>query len=466
MKAPTRSRILTNFHIVALSRYESILSAPDARKLDTDSVSSVDTKPTNATVRVNDLLEAVTEIYRPLTSFSQRLRFFINIQLDIFDAYHRRLSDALQAYNISTSAVARRIHGSAPQNNEAKEDLKGVSALESLMRVYGSADFLESKMADWSDDMFFVDMYEELQDRSRENVELQSPTKHAFSQDSVSTPGFSLSRVVERTSSTLNNDDDDSTQGGLFDEITASYRGLRRRAEDFITSLLSSSLSEALKPYTRINTWSSLSSSASASGSGATQDMSISPQLDNPLQILSSYFSYLSPILATAPLKRIGRQLALSIQDIIWRQLVTSRSFSESGVAQLKRDVLAIWSVMDKYLGFDQGKQGMRKLADGLRLLTLEMDVDAVKEALDRDEVDDDLSAWDESVETNENNDRTSLVRNNSQKSTAWTLREVSSRLFRDEESGRGVLEDLGIEALTVIEARAIVQSRVEFGST
>ena len=455
-----------------MSRYESILSAPDARKIDTDSVSSTDTKPTNATVRVNDLLEAVTEIYRPLISFPQRLEFFIKVQLDIFDAYHRRLSDALQAYNISTSAVARRIHGSTTQNGESKEELKGMSALESLMRVYGSAEFLETKMADWSDDVFFVDMYEELQDRIKRNAELPSPTSQALRRDNVNgsmrsplTPGLSLPQIADRTSSTLTDDDEGSTQGALFDEITASYRSLRRRAEEFINSLLASSLSEALRPYTRINTWSSLSINPSPSGARVAQDVSISPQLDNPLQVLSSYLSYLSPILATAPLRRIGRQLALSVQDVIWGQIVDSRSFSDSGVAQLERDVLAIWSVMDKHLGYDQGKQGMRRLSEGLRLLTLGKEDDASEELLTGEEENADISAWDEIPEDQKTNNEENLARNNSANFAGWTLQKVVSRLFYDDESARDILKDLCIETLTVLEARAVVQSRIESGS-
>ena len=487
-----------NGFIVALSRYESILAAPDARKLDTDSVSSNDTKPTNATVRINDLLEAVTEIYRPLTDFSQRLEFFIKIQLDIFDAYHRRLSDALQAYNISTSAVARRIHGSTAQKRDSKEDLKGMSALESLMRVYGSAEFLESKMADWSDDVFFVDMYEELQDRVASKKKIHNPKSGSDTRnnikDTIHSPvasTFTVPQIAERTSSTLKNDDEDDnnlTHGALFDEITASYRSLRLRAEDFITSLLTSSLSDGLRAYTRINTWSSLSSNPSSSTSPTSitdslSDTSVPPQLDTFLQTLSSYLSYLSPILATAPLRRIGRQLALSIQDVIWNQVIDSRSFSESGAMQLKRDVLAIWGVMDRYLGFGQGEQGMRRVGDGLRLLGLgsagqENSARGGDFHDDGDDDDDDLSAWDEGGQAG-NHDRahgngptTTTTTDSDQKETTpgvMTLETVASRLFHtdngnDDESANDILRDLGIETLTIVEARGVIQRRVELG--
>ena len=44
-------------------------------------------------------------------------------------------------------------------------------------------------------------------------------------------------------------------------------------------------------------------------------------------------------------------------------------------------------------------------------------------------------------------------------------LWEVEKRLFRDNESARGVLAELNIETLTEAEARAVLERRVEIGS-
>ena len=50
---------LTEF-TVALSRYQDIIDAPESGGIDYDSVDPGATKPTNAAIRVNDLLETIT----------------------------------------------------------------------------------------------------------------------------------------------------------------------------------------------------------------------------------------------------------------------------------------------------------------------------------------------------------------------------------------------------------------------
>jgi hypothetical protein len=46
----------------------------------------------------------------------------------------------------------------------------------------------------------------------------------------------------------------------------------------------------------------------------------------------------------------------------------------------------------------------------------------------------------------------------------ALGLWEVEKRLFKDNESARDVLADLGIETLTEAEARSVLEKRVEIG--
>ena len=81
----------------ALSRYRDIIDTPDSGQIDYDGVEPGATKPSTAAIRVNDLLETITERYRPLSSFSQKLRFLIDIQITIFDQFHERLNSSLEA---------------------------------------------------------------------------------------------------------------------------------------------------------------------------------------------------------------------------------------------------------------------------------------------------------------------------------------------------------------------------------
>ena len=78
------------------------------------------------------------------------MRFLIDIQIAIFDQFHQRLQSALEAYLAATSAVVRAVQG---VSKEERAGVEGVHGLERLCRVYGSAEYLEKAMADWSDDI-------------------------------------------------------------------------------------------------------------------------------------------------------------------------------------------------------------------------------------------------------------------------------------------------------------------------
>ena len=96
-----------------------------------------------------------------MTSFKHKLAFLIDIQIAIFDQFHERLSDNLEAYLRMTTTLGRAMGG---VSREEQEKLLGVEGLESLCKTYGSADYLEKAMRDWSDDV--VRPHHPLPDRS------------------------------------------------------------------------------------------------------------------------------------------------------------------------------------------------------------------------------------------------------------------------------------------------------------
>jgi hypothetical protein len=57
------------------------------------------------------LLINAIDRYRPLTSFSQKLTFLIDIQIAIFDKYHEKLLSNLEAYLTMTTALGRAMGG-------------------------------------------------------------------------------------------------------------------------------------------------------------------------------------------------------------------------------------------------------------------------------------------------------------------------------------------------------------------
>jgi len=222
---------------VALSRYHTILAAPDAWVLDYDSVEPADSKPTKSAIRLKDLVETVTDGYRPLISFSQRLRFLIDIQIAMLDQYHERLNGSVEAFRVLSSSIARAVQGTSKEEVEA---LSGLAGLERLCKAYGSAVFMENCMRDWGEDIFFLELWEDLQSRASK-----------VSPDKSLAGNMKIRDVASVTSSALVSGDDDD-DGALFDETAGSYRELRRKTEETMVDHLVSLLKNELKAYTKM----------------------------------------------------------------------------------------------------------------------------------------------------------------------------------------------------------------------
>ena len=417
----------------ALSRYQSIIDSSEAGELDYDSVASDATKPTKAAIRVNDLLDTITERYRTLSSFSQKLRFLIDIQIAIFDQFLGRLRSSLEAYITMTSSLGRRMQGAS---REDQSELQGVKGLDHLCRVFGSADYLERAMRDWSDDVFFLELWEELQDRAK-------------TRDRVSRNLGELHEIKQKTSLAVGGDESDGEpQGALFDETAASYHRLRVRSEGVIVETLTYNIREALRPYARIGTWASLSST-SAGGV-------ISAELDGTLRLLSEYFGFLSKAVGRIALRRISRQVAHSIQSFIWDNVLVRHSFSTAGATRLNVDVSAVCSNINRYVGSGQAQLGMRKLLEGVTLISLPIrgEIQRVQPSSSGDDDWEEGGAWDDAnghaEETKEKN---------------MGLFEVERLVFMSNEDARHALEKLGLETLSEGDARAVLEKRIELGS-
>lgn len=155
------------------------------------------------------------------------------------------------------------------------------------------------------------------------------------------------------------------------------------------------------------------------------------------MRALSTQLSFLSRALGTAPLRRVSRQLLLSVQSYIWDNVLTKHTFSETGAAQLASDVDHLCHVVDSALGASSqvgiSSRTIKKLSEGLRILCLST-AEQEGDVSTKDDVP--LRLWD-----------------------------VEKRLFRDNESARSVLAELEIDSLSEAEARSVLERRVEIGS-
>ncbi|USW59559.1 Putative protein transport protein Tip20, domain B [Septoria linicola] len=414
----------------ALSRYQAIIDAPDAGELDSDAVGAGATKPSKAAVRLNDLLETITERYRYLSSYGQRIRFLIDVQINIFDTFHRRLQAALDSYISMNSTLGRTM---ANVTKEQLAEIQGVKGLDRICRVFGSADYLERAMRDWSDDLFFLELWDEMNTRHKGG-------------DTPSNSVSDLAEIQQKTSSALGAETDGGLEGALFDETAASYHRLRARSENVLLDTLKYDTQQALKPYSGIETWKTLSD--------ATR-LSTSAELDPLTRVLTDYFAFLRKALGKSPLRKAGRHVCHAIENYIWRYVLLRGSdkeqFSPAGATQLTTDVHAICRTMDQYIGTGQASLGMSRLIEGVTLLGLPVRAEIRREQLAA-ENEDEGAAWEE---TNaESEDKRSIG-----------LFEADRLIYQGHDQARYTLEQLGLDTLSTQDAMNIIKRRVELGS-
>ena len=438
-------RVEKNF---ALERYRSIRDSNESNELDFDSTGPGTTIPTKGAIRVNDLLETITDRYRSLSSFSQKLKFLIDIQLTIFDDYYQHLRESFQAYQVN-STIAGKFVQNPGLKDDPSTDVSGMKGLQRLSKIFGSAEYLERKMSDWSDDIFFLELWDELQDRARRNTGLNGSVGR----------DLSTKDVASRTSATIvsghgEESDVEGSDGGLFDETASAYRGLRILVENELTEALRSNVRGTLRVYTKVSGWASISSTVLDES-----QLSPSSSLDATLQILSAQLGFLSTVLAAAPLRRITRQVCLAVQKDILDSVVMRHSFSSAGVAQLRRDYMALETVIGKTIKAPgETQRYMKRLGDALILLGLPIKASQNGE----DQVPND-SGWD--FEEEAGSDEEFATPDETDEGKVWSLWEVEKRVFRSNESAREILNKLGLTTLNESDARTILKRRIELGS-
>ncbi|EXJ66361.1 uncharacterized protein A1O5_10513 [Cladophialophora psammophila CBS 110553] len=424
----------------ALSRYKSIRDTPDSNDIDFDA-DATQTKPTKGAIRVNDLLETITNRYRGLSSFSQKMKFLLEIQLSIFDDYHNHLHGALQAYLVSSHTAGRLLQG------QSEAEAFGLKGLESLAKIFGSAEFLERKMTDWNDEVFFLELWDELQYRAKAN----SGTGASIGTD------LRVDDVADKTSTAIKSSgtetDTDTDGSGLFDQTASAYRRLRERSEEEMLRFFDINLRAALRPYAKLAQWSSLDEPLSD-----PMAMTPSPSLDSLLQTTATLLGYLSRVLAPGSMRRICKHYCSTLQKELYENVIMHHTFSATGAAQLARDLFEIKTSIEKHsrlLGVTG--PGLRRLEEAVDLLSL----DASK-ALDNSEEDEwGFDVDDDEEKTTGQTTADEAITNDGEvrKLGLW---DVEKLIFESNEAARKALGDIGLYHLSEGEARNILKRRVE----
>ncbi|KAF4979514.1 hypothetical protein FZEAL_4282 [Fusarium zealandicum] len=382
----------------ALERFHTIMDSQDARNMDYDYTTQGKMKPTYAAVQVTDLLRSVTSQYERVRTFKHKIRFLIGIQLEILDGYHDRLRESLQAYQTISSALGRTLGA----NKEELAVLEGTGALEVLCKVIGSADHVVNTLKDWSNEEFFVSLWDELQTRAA----------HRSSQGNDITSTMSYDDVKDRTSAAVGQQRED---GALFDETISAYSMRRKAAQELLVGALIESHGKAFRAYSSRVQWTTIGEAA------VLDELTITPELDEPLRILQRNFDFLIKALSTAVFRRVWRDALSKLQDYLWQSILLRQTFTTFGATQFRRDGSALVAIVERYI--PGGSSTLDSLTEGMRLLSLPL-------------------------ETGEEG--------------GLTLKEASDRVFKDNDEARKVLEELQLEELTPQNARNILQRRVE----
>ncbi|BFZ60717.1 hypothetical protein YB2330_001763 [Saitoella coloradoensis] len=340
-----------------LMRYHEILASPDAWHLEFEGIDPAVTKPTKSALRLKDMLDTILTRYAPLPRFDHRVNFFLDVQLAILEGYLDRLNGICDAFETLSSSIIRAVPG--VHRDEARTTM-GVGGLERLCRALGSAAFLEEKMREWSEDIFFIELWQDLADAA-------SVAK--TDQSIVGSMGVEL--IAGRTSRALVTDPESGT---LFDVTIEAYQTLRERAEALIVRHLRKEIANECKSYARLQSWSSVSPAAA-------ETTAISPEFAQPVQSLTAMLSFLSTTSAHPIFLRIYCSFSSELQHWVWEHIIERNKFSEHGGQQFKRDMEGLWQACGEFCARPAVRMG--KVEDACVVLGLPTAADGKGEVLD-----------------------------------------------------------------------------------
>lgn len=384
----------------ALERYKGIMATPDAGQIDYEYNGPGKTKPTYGAVRVTDLLRSVTTQYERARRFSHKLRFLIEIQLEILDSYHDRLNGSLGAYKAMTSTAGKMVYGATKEQLAA---LEGTGAFETLCKVFGSTDHVVNALKDWSNEEFFVDLWDRLQARANKSDDKGNLAG-----------GMSHDEVKGRTSQTVGTGEDG---GILFDETIKAYTERRTAAQDLLIEAVIRSHADAFRAYVQRAQWTVVSEDTAPID---PYQLAITAELDEPLRVIKRDFDFLARTVSAAVMRRVVRGALDSLQDTLWGDVLRKNKFTALGAAQFMRDLHAVFAMVDRYV--PNASEAMATLADAAKLLNLPLEAEE----------------------------------------GFISLKQASDRVYTDNSEARKVLEELGIDTLEPGNARMILQRRVE----
>ncbi|TGO69839.1 hypothetical protein BOTNAR_0006g00260 [Botryotinia narcissicola] len=387
----------------AFQRYEEIMDSPDNGDIDYDSNESKKTKGTFGATKVTDLLKAITTQYKDLRKVSHKLRFFLNTQIAVLDRYQIRLSESLDAYISLTSTVGRIATGAT---KEQQRSVEGMAGLVSLCKVFGSADHIISTLEFLSNEAFFVELYFQLDERAQ-----------GVHPDSAIAGPITCSQLKLSTSLKLG-----TGEGTIFDTTIQGFKKIRSNAGDLLQRAIKYPFPNAFRAYLTQAQWTTVGQD-SQSLPHYTSSLTISAELDQPLQVMKEKMAYLEKTISYAAFMRIWRQAISALEDLLFNEVLLRQDFTTLGAARFSQDLKGIQSIIGNYLPLEGTAFMMPRLTQGIALLNLP------------------IEASDEEV---------------------MSLSEAAEKIYAGRQACEGVLKKLQLDLLDNPTARQIILRRVE----
>ncbi|TFK93535.1 hypothetical protein K466DRAFT_572441 [Polyporus arcularius HHB13444] len=299
----------------AMDQYFEIISSSDAWLIgDDDGEEESDMRPafrelrpTNSARRVKALVEQVTDRYSPLPHHAHRTRFLIVVQLPLLESYHARIASSLDAFETLSSTFMRAVPGALGTGDGRGDGRKltaGVEGVQRLCKALVSAKYLAGAMEMWGEDLFFLELWVEINRRAN----LRSK---AESIPSLPTP---------------NGTEDEPPEGTIFEELIRHYHSLVGRAEELIVTSVTGEVESGLKPHLQGGS----TQVTPAVGSAVPDDIALAQSLLGPLALLSSHLSFLRGTLPRATVTSLYRRIAGRLSTHLLQRQVLYRGRARS----------------------------------------------------------------------------------------------------------------------------------------
>ncbi|KAF9523602.1 TIP-1 family-domain-containing protein [Crepidotus variabilis] len=289
-------------------QYNELLGADDAwlvsEEVDTEDTSR-DLRPTVSARRMKSLIEQVTDRYSPLPRPVQKAHFLITVQLPLLESYHERISSSLAAFETVSSVFVRAVPGALSftgQNarpDDPRSRTSGTAGVNSLCKALLSAEYLQSRLEDWGEDIFFVQLWADFySDLTLRNWAKKTPL--------LPNPSDSDGSVPNET---------------IFKELVAIYRETATRSQDMILQLVCNEVEQDLRAH-RL-------AAAQSRQNQPDDDLELSQTLLIPMGQLSAHLLFLRSTLPTTLFTHLYRRIAKRLAEhIMHHQIMYRGGFS------------------------------------------------------------------------------------------------------------------------------------------